>query len=724
VVFNLGMGVDSVAILLRYLTDPASRDFDLADMVVITAMTGDEWESTGTDIEQHLLPLLREHRVRFVQVARTQRLVTVAGHGVAVLSDTDYPTRVHLEGAYKLSQEMLEAGTIPQSGGARLCSVHAKGDALDPIIAQLTGGRPYRQIIGFEANEPKRAAKDAGYNTALRTGVYPLIEWGWDRDRCVEFIASVLGGVVWEKSACVYCLAGDTEVVTRQGIRKIRELAGGRHDLLIPQVGTKGGLGTRGSWRTVDVLPFGKQRLYAVNLRRGRSTKTVHATAEHRWILAPVKGAQWKDASEFETTTSQLGPGMGLRNLQAAAPAKEKLMAFAVAQGFVYGDGTKPGTHRADVPASLAIYDNGKDKALLPYFAACEPRLQDDGTTVVYPLPRTWKQLPTLTESRSFLLSWLAGYFAADGTVSQRGIATLYSADRRAIEFARDVAAVCGVGYTPIRSREREGFGKISTLWQINLTVRDLPAWFFILDGHNRRAAHLIASPADRQPWRVVSIEETDRVEEVFCAVVPGAQAFGLAEDLMTGNCPFALANKDGRARVLARYAAMPSAGADTLFMEHVALALNPAQGLVGGKRAIDMVREAGHHHVIAALDAQLDETPHAVYEVRRILRGRKDDPTKFANASRAVVAISTGSRTEMLAELPDLAASVAADIQVGEDGISRIYTQTRAGSFPTVEKFYVVAPAVVKDKADPKFEGWWADAELAVLRGGTTSDA
>ncbi len=28
VVLNLGMGVDSAAILLRYLTDPASRDFE------------------------------------------------------------------------------------------------------------------------------------------------------------------------------------------------------------------------------------------------------------------------------------------------------------------------------------------------------------------------------------------------------------------------------------------------------------------------------------------------------------------------------------------------------------------------------------------------------------------------------------------------------------------------------------------------------------------------
>lgn len=37
--------------------------------------------------------------------------------------------------------------------------------------------------------------------------------------------------------------------------------------------------------------------------------------------------------------------------------------------------------------------------------------------------------------------------------------------------------------------------------------------------------------------WTVVSVEPTDRVEEVFCAVVPGSECFALADDLLTGNC-------------------------------------------------------------------------------------------------------------------------------------------------------------------------------------------
>src|SRR5690606_37927777 len=71
-VLSYGLGLDSTAVLLRWLTDPSSRDFDLSDLVVITAMTGDEFSATGADVERYVLPELRRHRVRFVQVGRHQ----------------------------------------------------------------------------------------------------------------------------------------------------------------------------------------------------------------------------------------------------------------------------------------------------------------------------------------------------------------------------------------------------------------------------------------------------------------------------------------------------------------------------------------------------------------------------------------------------------------------------------------------------------------------------
>lgn len=120
VVLSYGLGEDSTAILLRWIADPTSRDFDLQDLAVVVAMTGSEWDSTRMAVEEHILPQVAAAGIRFIQVARGQRHVTTAGDGVVVLSDSRTPTRLYIEGGYSLYQEMTEAGTVPQSGGARL----------------------------------------------------------------------------------------------------------------------------------------------------------------------------------------------------------------------------------------------------------------------------------------------------------------------------------------------------------------------------------------------------------------------------------------------------------------------------------------------------------------------------------------------------------------------------------------------------------------------------
>ncbi len=61
-----------------------------------------------------------------------------------------------------------------------------------------------RVTFGFNAEELERVIDAQAYDRPTRTGHYPLVEWGWDRDRCLEYIKSILG-VDWDKSACPYC---------------------------------------------------------------------------------------------------------------------------------------------------------------------------------------------------------------------------------------------------------------------------------------------------------------------------------------------------------------------------------------------------------------------------------------------------------------------------------------------------------------------------------------
>lgn len=201
VVISLGLGVDSTAILLRWLREPEIRDFSLDDLLAVTAHTGSEWPDTIALADTHLLPLLAAHHVRYAQVARagaSQR------DGIIVLSDTRTPDRLITTGGYTLAENLLCAGTVPQSSGDRRHSVNFKGMPLDKFIARVTQGRPYRHVIGFEATETARAARDARHGPKTRTPSYPLIEWGWDRAACADYIRTALG-VDWPKSACTYC---------------------------------------------------------------------------------------------------------------------------------------------------------------------------------------------------------------------------------------------------------------------------------------------------------------------------------------------------------------------------------------------------------------------------------------------------------------------------------------------------------------------------------------
>lgn len=329
---------------------------------------------------------------------------------------------------------------------------------------------------------------------------------------------------------CDFCLSGDTQVVTRWGTRTIRDLASDGHgELLIPPASRGGWSG----WHDVEVRSFGRQKVFEIQLTRGMAKKTVKATAEHRWVL---DGGKW-------ITTAALVPGNHLAHATAPplwnAGSPIKPAAVGVMQGFVFGDGTKGTGNR---PACVRLYGE-KDKALLPYFTASEPKqvplsdhYTDDFAWEVTGLPRAWKDPVDLAESRAHLLGWLAGYFAADGQVDKNsGRALISSAKLEHLQLVRDVCYIIGVTTAPIDKKMRLGYGKeLSALYGVAISRQDLPESFWLIDEHRRRVA---AHPeVKRLRWKVRSVTPSG-TEEVFCAVVPGPEKFVLADNLVTGNC-------------------------------------------------------------------------------------------------------------------------------------------------------------------------------------------
>lgn len=149
-----------------------------------------------------MLPLLRLHGVRFVQLSRSGHL---KAEGITVLDDSRHPEQLYARGPWTLWDELESVGTVPQQAGTRKCSLRAKGDVGDWWLTPLMGGRPFRQIMGFNADEPGRRVGDQNASKIPgRTGVYPLIDWSWGRQRCEDYLQARFG-VHWPKSYCTFC---------------------------------------------------------------------------------------------------------------------------------------------------------------------------------------------------------------------------------------------------------------------------------------------------------------------------------------------------------------------------------------------------------------------------------------------------------------------------------------------------------------------------------------
>ena len=260
VALSYGMGVDSTSILTRWLTDPSSRDFDLADLIVITSQTGDEFKETGELVERYILPMLKAAGVRFVEIARAARSQKVAKY--VVLQDTRSPERLHLQGGYTLADEMLESGTVPQTAGGHLCSIKSKAVPIEAWLLDEFGTDGRRHAIGYSADEYGRAKKDLrerdkrgmldlepryelvlGYSAeetgrvdkavrvraekAQAAAFFPLVDWGWDRQACLDEIEKQTGAA-WPKSTCTFCpfSQGKGEILGRFQSRPSEALTG------------------------------------------------------------------------------------------------------------------------------------------------------------------------------------------------------------------------------------------------------------------------------------------------------------------------------------------------------------------------------------------------------------------------------------------------------------------------------------------------------------------
>lgn len=336
------------------------------------------------------------------------------------------------------------------------------------------------------------------------------------------------------------CLAAETRVVTRGGTMAIRELAGRSAQVI----------DANGQWAEAEFASYGVQQLYKIVIERNRRQQVIHATGNHRWLVESGKWGGAGSPRRIESETTDLRPGDRLSAQYTVNRVARSLpSSIGVAHGIVFGDGSLKGRRQNE--GYVRLWEQ-KNIDLLRFFP--EPNVTkylDDEvpSVVVYDLPGYFKALPSLEENASYLYGWLAGYFAADGTVSKKGECILYSASREHIDFAQTVCHILGINtgipYEAVHAASKSGTITIDephTIWMLPLDGHSLTGEFFVMAHHRERWTQRMARVGETrrridQSWRVISVEVTDRVEEVYCARVPTTASFVLEGNLLTGNC-------------------------------------------------------------------------------------------------------------------------------------------------------------------------------------------
>ena len=371
-------------------------------------------------------------------------------------------------------------------------------------------------------------------------------------------ITSNAGGQMHKPStSLINCLGGDTPVLTRQGVRPIRELTQAPVEVL----------NARGEWVEVQFQSYGFQETVGVAFRsaatRKASTTVIRATKNHRWILV---GGQVV-TTEYWTSSEGKGKGKGKREInhsvvpcvKAPRPERNADYEIGVFHGLLYGDG-----HVRTDTDYYVVDLVGEKQELSPWV---EKQLGKKGLPTVYNKAGSeglrwnftdhdtkWKELPSTSSSPSYLLGFIAGLLATDGSITSISKGSSYASVFGLKETVDFVAAIApAVGIMPYSASLFSTRGAITAygerrndLWRVALNVSSLDQEDVLRTAHKNKFSVNDYGVATAAKWKMDGIVPgSAKVEEVFCCQEETTGAFVLATGLLTGNCTVANHIKD-----------------------------------------------------------------------------------------------------------------------------------------------------------------------------------
>jgi ribonucleoside-diphosphate reductase alpha chain len=294
------------------------------------------------------------------------------------------------------------------------------------------------------------------------------------------------------------CLSGDTTVVTRQGVRRLKDLAGTTGEVVTPE-----------GWKEATFNEFGSQKLQRITLvhwnggKHGNYRVTIRATENHRWVLR----------DNTVTDTLSVGDILWSEPLPTLDVDRDGLR-----HGFVFADGTLNKQKSANYAQIRLCGEKAEQLGVFTeagmghsYPPSCS------GDPMVYcGKHENWKELPDSDANAAYIAGFIKGWLLFDGSKAANGNVKLGSINEQAIDWLVQHVGIAGL--------------KI-----ISRRVDARPTNY----GPRTRPLHtVIVGEGAAALYRVEEIEP-DGTEPVFCATEPETQTFLLANGQLTGNCAY-----------------------------------------------------------------------------------------------------------------------------------------------------------------------------------------
>ena len=317
-------------------------------------------------------------------------------------------------------------------------------------------------------------------------------------------------------------VSGTTRVVTRErGNTPIQELAGGTYTVLNKD----------GKWVSASFRSYGIQPLHRVTVRLNSNTvKQIDCTENHRWVLSSGK----------VVSTASLTSGDRIAFVSAPKAEIDADYRRGVQHGLIYGDGTA--TKAGERVRGYHIRLCGKNAEQLSWFSeypVCYPP-SAGGDPVVqmydgFAATHSLKHLPSPSETESYLLGFIRGWLAADGSVTTAGSQVTLCASELGVRWLQDFSEKLGFVIQHVRKQPAEtNYGKRNAGSYIVSFSRSSISEDDLLCSWKREAFRPLESH-----FVVKSVEALGVSDEVFCAEVPETNTFVLEGGLLTGNCSF-----------------------------------------------------------------------------------------------------------------------------------------------------------------------------------------